>query len=70
MHIELEVQNQTKWPWKKGCYLAAVEGHPFKIEKVGVAQKVKGNDTVRIEAVVGIPGDIDFKFIGTNEVTF
>lgn len=34
---EVEVQNQTKWPWKRGCFLAM---HNKDIEKSLFEQKM------------------------------
>jgi len=47
---EVEVQNQTKWPWKRGCYVGLYrdstmfneEALPIKVKDIPVDMEVKG----------------------------
>jgi len=68
--VELEVQNQTKWPWKKNTYLSGAKDveTPFKFDKVVLVNKVDGLQNFKIHIPVGIPSSIDHKHIGNNEL--
>ena len=53
LYEEIEVLNDTFWPWKQGCALTFADEQNFKespIEKINVPveQRVKGKETAKI----------------------
>lgn len=51
--LEIEVQNQTNWPWKQGCFLSLAsevdqDTMPIELINVPVDQKVDANQTYKI----------------------
>lgn len=48
---EIEVQNSTKWPWKRGCYVGLnCDEHecPLKVKVVPIDFDVKGMQTFKL----------------------
>lgn len=66
---EVEVTNNTKWPWKKGCYLGMVDKNSksaLKVKDIPIDFEVKGLQTFKLSIPIFIPEDIDV----TNQSTF
>lgn len=41
----IRVKNDTKWPWRQGCYLSSLfNSSPFEIPSVVVDKEIKGGD--------------------------
>jgi len=56
---EIEVVNETFWPWKKGCYLSLHDEQdftvlPVEIIKVPVESEVKGKQSVKISVPLSV----------------
>ena len=50
---EIEVVNETFWPWKKGCYLSLHDEQsfnecPIEIIQIPIEQEVKGKQSIKI----------------------
>lgn len=67
--VEVEVQNQTKWPWKYGCFVGMAEsiipeGVYFIIKDFPIDQEVRGMQTIKLSIPIEIPANfqegIDF----------
>jgi len=59
--IEIEVQNETKWPWKRGCYLAQHDPDgtcPIKVKDIPIDFEVKGLQTFKLGVPVEIPENL------------
>ena len=60
---DIEVQNQTKWPWKRGCFLA-FNGNkdecPLSVKDFLIDQDMKGMQTLKLSIPIQIPEDFQF----------
>jgi len=59
---EIEVQNQTKWPWKRGCYTGLSTGTwrgecPLIVKDYPIDQEVRGMQTIKLLIPIEIPSD-------------
>jgi hypothetical protein len=57
----VEVENQTKWPWKRGCYLGQTESAvfcPIKVEDIPIDFEVRGLQTFKLSIPINIPKEI------------
>lgn len=71
--FEVEVQNQTRWPWKRGCYLALSQQQSNPELKVQFASqkvdfKVMGLDKFKLPFTLKLLNSHDnYKFINTTQ---
>ena len=59
---EIEVQNQTKWPWKRGCFIGLAKREADKncqviVKDYPIDQEVRGMQTVSVIIPIEIPSD-------------
>lgn len=63
--IEVEVENQTHWPWKPNCYVGLVnrsdlfEKCPIPFKDYIISEDVRGLSKVKLNVPIEIP--VDFK---------
>lgn len=60
LFLEIDVQNQTKWPWKRGCYIGLANRDsncPLTVKDYPIDQEVRGMQTVSLFVPIEIPSD-------------
>ena len=60
---EVEIQNQTKWPWKRGCFVGLTTRNsqepkcPLIVKDYPIDHEVKGMQTIKLLIPIEIPSD-------------
>ena len=66
IYAPIEVQNQTKWPWKKGCFIGLLDRQAqlkgtsqLIVGDIPIDQEVRGMQTFKLNIPIQIPQNIN-----------
>ena len=61
---QLEIQNQTKWPWKRGCFIGLSDKNSkseIVVSDIPMDFEVKGMQTFKLNVPLQIPENINLE---------